>query len=72
MQFQIQARIVMNQPVPSSLKMQDLIYAYQLLRTRNREQPQRQTVQNRKYTNVDSDAQRDSHYGSYRKTRTSQ
>ncbi len=62
------ARIVMNKPVPSSLKMEELVYAYQLLRARNRKRPQRQTVQHRENTDIDSDAQRDSHYSSYRKT----
>ena len=62
-------RTVMNEPVPPSLKMEDLVYAYQLLRARNREQPQRQAVQDRENADVDSNAQRDRHYGRDGETR---
>lgn len=42
--------------------MEDLIYAHQLLRARNREQPRREPVQNRENARADSDAQRDSNH----------
>src|SRR5215472_6101127 len=62
----------MNESVSSSLKVENLVYAYQFFGARNRERSQRQTVQNRENTNVYSYAQRDGHYSSCCKTRASQ
>src|SRR6266567_3649343 len=60
--------IVMNGTVASSVEMENLVYTYNLLRARNREQAERQAVQNREDADIDSHSQGDGQYRGYRES----